>query len=117
MVELELPFRDVTYWVWYLLQKKRSRVWNNLGEAWRPKPICCKALPCEHFENGVHLATAQRGPCYKKGLKVPEGCHRQSQLYHIPEALCDEIALAAENIQGENAGLECQACTKHETYV
>ena len=104
MVELELPFRDVTYCKYGGARyKKRTRIWNSLGEHWQPKPICCKDSRCEHFENGVHPATAQGGPCYKKGAKDPEGCHKQSQFYHIPAALCDEIALAAENILRENA--------------
>ena len=77
--------------------KKTTRIWTSLKNAWQPKPICCKESRCEHFANGVHPATAQMGPCYKKGAKVPEGCHRQNELYHIPAQLCDEIASAAES--------------------
>ena len=97
MLELALSFRDVTYCRYGAFYKKQTRVWTNLGDAWQPKPVCCKDSRCEHFENNVHPATAQRGPCYKKGSKTPEGCHRQSQLYHIPAALCHEIAAAAES--------------------
>ena len=103
MLELDLRFRDVTYCKYGARYKKQTRIWNSLGDHWSPAPICCKDSRCEHFENGVHPATAQRGPCYKKGAKEPEGCHRQSQLYHIPAALCDEIAGAAESTLRENA--------------
>ena len=102
MIELNLPFRDVTYCKYNGPRyKKQTRIWNSLGSHWQPKPVCCKDSRCEHFENGVHPATAQRGPCKKLGSKTPEGCHRQSELYHIPAALCDEIAVAAENILRE----------------
>jgi hypothetical protein len=102
MLEFALPFRDVTYCKYGTSYKKATRIWTNLlGDAWQPKPVCCKDSRCEHFENGVHPATAQRGPCKKLGSKTPEGCHRQSELYHIPAALCDEIAGAAENLLKE----------------
>ena len=102
MLKLALSFRDVTYCKYGTSYKKATRIWTSLGEHWQPKPVCCKGSRCEHFD-GVHPATAQRGPCYKKGSKTPEGCHRQSQLYHIPAALCDEIAGAAESTLRENA--------------
>jgi hypothetical protein len=97
MIELSLPHRDVSYCRYGTSYKKATRIWNTLGEHWQPKPVCCKDSRCEHFANNVHPATAQRGPCYKKGLLVPEGCHRQNELYHIPAELCDEIAAAAES--------------------
>jgi hypothetical protein len=103
MLELNLQFRDVTYCKYGTTYKKQTRIWTSLGDHWQPKPVCCKASRCEHFENGVHPATAQRGPCYKKGLRVPEGCHTQSQLYHIPAELCDELARAVESALRENA--------------
>jgi len=104
MLELALPFRDVTYCKYNGPRyKKATRIWTSLGEHWQPKPVCCKDSRCEHFEHGCHPSTAQRGPCFKKGAKEPEGCHTQSQLYHIPAALCDEIAGAAESALRENA--------------
>ena len=103
MQQLNLAFRDVTYCKYGARYKKTTRIWNSLGSHWQPRPICYKYSRCEHFENGVHPATAQRGPCYKMGSTMPEGCHRQSQLYHIPAALCDEIAGAAESTLRENA--------------
>jgi len=96
MLELNLPFRDITYCKYGTRYKKTTRIWySELGDHWQSRPVCCKGSRCEHFENGVHPATAQRGPCYKKNAKEPEGCHNQNQLYHIPAALCDEIARAA----------------------
>ena len=105
MLELDLPWQDVTYCKYMvgLGYKKQTRIWNTLGDAWQPKPICGKDSRCEFFEFGVHPATAQRGPCYKKGSKTPEGCHKQSQLYHIPNALCTELARAVESALRENA--------------
>ena len=103
MLELNLPSRDVTYCKYGTTYKKQTRIWTSLGDHWQPKSVCCKAARCEHFENGVHPATAQRGPCYKKGLRVPEGCHTQSQLYHIPAQLCTELARAVESALRENA--------------
>ena len=103
MLELALIFRDVTYCKYGTAYKKKTRIWTNLGDAWQSRQVCDKDSRCEHFENGVHPATAQRGPCYKRGSKTPEGCQRQSQLYHIPAALCDEIALAVESALRENA--------------
>ena len=97
MLDLGLPFRDVTYCKYGARYKKATRIWTSLGDHWQSRPVCCNDSRCEHFASGVHQATAQRGPCNKKGTTVPEGCHRQSQLYHIPAALCDEIALAAES--------------------
>jgi len=106
MQELNLPFKDVTYCKYGARYKKTTRIWNSLGEHWQPKPICCKDSRCEHFEFGVHPATAQRGPCFKMGQRVPEGCHKQNELYHIPAALCDEIERELESGETAEALLE-----------
>ena len=98
MQELELPFKDVTYCKYGARYKKKTRIWTSLGDHWQPRPVCSRDSRCEHFEFGVHPATAQRGPCFKMGQRVPEGCHKQNELYHIPAALCDEIARAAGSI-------------------
>ena len=117
MQELELPFKDVTYCKYGARYKKQTRLWyGGLGDHWQPRPVCCKGSRCEHFENGVHPATAQRGPCFKMGQRVPEGCHKQNELYHIPAALCDEIARAAESILRERDDTQTSeaAGTRHE---
>ena len=56
---------------------------------------CAKDSRCEHFKDGVHPLTAQQGPCRKHGVLSSADNHTQNQLYHIPPALCDEIAQAA----------------------
>ena len=104
LVALDLQWRDVTYCMYngpgY---KKQTRIWNNLGSHWKPLPICCKTGRCRFFANNMHPLTAQRGPCRSsKGKRVGDG-FTQNQLYHIPAALCDEIALAAESALRENA--------------
>ena len=105
MQELGLPFKDVTYCKYNARYKKQSRIWNSLGDHWQPKPICSKGSRCEHFENGCHPATAQRGPCRSSRGKRVGDDFTQSQLYHIPAALCDEIAGAAESALRENAAV------------
>ena len=95
MLELDLPYKDVTYCKYGTRYRKQTRIWNSLGEAWQPRSLCRKHDPCEHFANGIHPASVQRGPCRKKGSTEPEGNHTRDQLYHIPAALCDEIAVAA----------------------
>ena len=111
MLELDLPWQDITYCKYGRAgYKKQTRIWNTLGEHWQPEPVCRKGSRCEHFD-GVHPATAQRGPCYKKGSKTPEGCHKQSQLYHIPNALCTELAVAAENVLRERDDAQTSEAT------
>ena len=93
----DLPFKDVTYCKYGTSYRKRTRVWTSLGDAWQPKAVCCKSDPCEQFANGVHPATAQKGPCRDSATKRIGDTYTQHQLYHIPAALCDELALAAES--------------------
>jgi hypothetical protein len=103
MLELGLLFRDVTYCKYGLRYKKQTRIWNNLDDHWQPQPVCCRSSRCEHFANNHHPATAQRGPCRCTVAKRVGNDFTQNQLYHIPAALCDEIARAAESALGENA--------------
>ena len=103
MRQLKLPFKDVCYCKYGYPYKKQTRIWNNLGDAWQPKPICEKGSRCEHFTKGCHPATAQKGPCYKKGQSEPEGCHTQNELYTIPAALCNEIAACQNAAQASEA--------------
>ncbi len=103
MLELDLPFKDVTYCKFGARYRKQTRIWNSLGDHWSPAPICRKGSRCEHFADGMHPATAQRGPCRSsRGERIGDD-FTQSQLYHIPAALCDEIAGAAESALLENA--------------
>jgi hypothetical protein len=100
----DLPYRDVTYCKYGTPYKKRTRIWNSLGDAWQPKAVCCKNDPCEHIANGIHPATAQKGPC-RNDTKRSGDKYTQRELYHIPAALCEEIALAAESVIRENANV------------
>ena len=101
----DLPFKDVTYCKYGTSYRKRTRVWTSLGDAWQPKAVCCKSDPCEQFANGVHPATAQKGPCRDSATKRIGDTYTQHQLYHIPAPLCEEIALAAEIAIRENANV------------
>ena len=102
--QLNLPFKDVTYCKYGARYRKATRIWNSLsGDYWQPKPVCCKASRCAFFANGLHPATAQRGPC-RGGKRVGDD-FTQNQLYHIPQELCDEIARAAESALRENAAV------------
>ena len=116
MQELNLPFKDVTYCKYGARYKKQTRVWTSLGNFWQPEPVCCAKSRCEHFASGMHPATAQRGPCRcAVGMRTGDD-FTQSQLYHIPAALCDEIARAAESILRERDDTQTSeaAGTRHE---
>ena len=103
MLELGLPFKDVTYCKYGTRYKKQTRIWTSLGHHWQPRPVCCKDSRCEQFMDNRHPATAQRGPCRSSGAKRVGDDFTQNQLYHIPATLCDEIARAAESALRENA--------------
>ena len=105
MLELGSPFKDVTYCKYGTRYKKQTRIWTNLGDHWQPRPVCCKSSRCEHFMDNRHPATAQRGPCRNSKTKRIGDDFTQNQLYHIPAALCDELARAAESALRENAAV------------
>ena len=108
MLELGSPFKDfkdVTYCKYGTRYRKQTRIWTNLGDHWQPEPICCKSSRCEHFMDNRHPATAQRGPCRNSKTKRIGDDFTQNQLYHIPAALCDELARAAESALRENVAV------------
>ena len=95
-----LQWTDVCYCKYGFDYRKQTRLWHShaFGEAFKPKPICCKSSPCPAFAaEGVHPKSAQRGADHVKGggRKQNDDCS-QAQLYSMPPSLCDEIAQAAE---------------------
>ena len=88
-----LPWRDVTYCKYGALWRKGTRIWNTLGDAWRPSTPCCKASPCAHFAARRHPMCAEQDG--RPGKEHYGFATTRDQIYAIPEALCDEIALAA----------------------
>jgi hypothetical protein len=100
-----LAFTDVTYCRYGYSYKKATRIWHNLGDAFRPLPPCCRANPCHWFsEWGCHPMSAQRAPKKVAGVRVATALDKCSldQLYSIPPLLCDEIANAALRANGRD---------------
>ena len=80
-------FDDVDYCKYGLLYRKRTRLWNNIGQ-WEPRPLCKK--DCGHMDGNRHLETAQRGPC-KGEPRAGRQRHKQEELYMVPPDLIREI--------------------------
>ena len=58
---LLVPYTDVDYCRYGMPYRKRTRIWNNLGGSWVPRPLCKR--DCDHMmPNGrKHQEVAQRG--------------------------------------------------------
>jgi site-specific DNA-cytosine methylase len=86
-----LPFKDVDYCKYGFKYRKRTRIWNNLDERWKPQPLCCKASPCPFRmnRNGLHEELSQLRPRNNsdtRSARTTEG------LYQIPPLLIVEIS-------------------------
>ena len=94
----DLPFTDLDYCCYSDYgYRKRTRIWNNAGL----KGLLCEgAGKCPNMTGRRHNSTAQQGrnKCDNgyRGL-----CHKQRDLYKIPEKLCVEICSAASCNTGE----------------
>jgi hypothetical protein len=86
-----LPFRDVCYCTYGFRYRRATRIWTNLAWAWQPRSMCRKGSRCETFADGRRPEMAQRGSSSGRN----EATRTQRQLYSMPPALCDELALVA----------------------
>jgi len=84
-----LPYRDVTYCRYGARFKKPTRIWNNLGDFWHPRPLCSKHDPCPNVVEGRHPVTAQR----LSGGAGDQAFSRE-ELYAIPPELVEELRAA-----------------------
>ena len=85
-----IPYKDVSYCSYGYLYRKYTRLWTN-SEKWVPRPLCCKANPCDRVKDGRHPMSAQRRP--SKGTGDHDVC-TLAQLHSIPPALCQDLARA-----------------------
>jgi hypothetical protein len=85
-----LHYKDISYCAYGYPYRKYTRIWTN-SEKWVPRPKCTASSPCPIIKDGKHPQSAQRGPCRGKGKG--DVC-TLSQLYSIPEELCQELAAA-----------------------
>jgi hypothetical protein len=86
-----IPFCDVCYCKYGMDYRKATRIWTNLGflGLWHPRPMCTKRSLCDKVQNGRHPRTAQSRPTSGYGPRF-----KQSELYVIPQELCEEIVAA-----------------------
>ena len=90
-----LPYRDVTYCKYSdgidHKYRKATRLWGVLP-TFIPRPMCCRAHPCEFMVDGRHTVVAQRFTAREKGTQPT---FTLNQLYSMPKALTDDVAEAA----------------------
>ena len=87
LIIAHLGFDDVDYCKYGMLYRKRTRLWNNIGNL-HLRPLCkgdCNSI--RPGSNRKHIAVAQRSP-----NKGDTGIHfKQSELYVVPAPLIEEI--------------------------
>ena len=98
-------YKVVTYCSFGYPYRKARALWHSraVGEAFQPRPPCCRATPCPAFAaDGLHPKSAQRGANRARGggRRIDDNCSQQI-LYSTPPELCDEIAEAAERAARE----------------
>jgi hypothetical protein len=86
-----LPFKDVDCCKYGFRYRKRTRIWNNLGEMWQPQPLCSKMHPCPARlnANGLHQELAQLRP---RNSTDTRSARTTVGLYQIPRLLIEEIS-------------------------
>ena len=91
-----LPFKDVCYCRYSdgvrHRYRKPTRLWG-FSPYFVPREMCTKKNPCKLMVNGCHPTCAQRG-----GSKTEIARHTLHDLYSMPEALTDDMALAADRL-------------------
>ena len=85
-----LHLHKVDYCTYGMPYRKRTAIWTDT--CWKPARPLCKH-DCASTLDGKHIARAQQGR--------PGPCFSTRQLYVIPPALCEEIALWASPIKDE----------------
>ena len=93
------PFRDVCYCRYSDGEnhryRKPTRLWGVLP-TFVPRPMCTRKNPCQFSaETGRHPVTAQRFTVKENGKT---SSFSLQQLYSMPKALTDEIAIAAQDL-------------------
>jgi hypothetical protein len=84
-----IPWRDVTYCRYGFPYRKHTRLWGFFPFSLRP--VCRRRDTCDAVVDGRHAFVAKRGG--------PNGFTLR-QLYAIPPALCEEIAILADVFLG-----------------
>jgi site-specific DNA-cytosine methylase len=90
MQHLEPFLRRVTYCRYGLPYRKETAIWTNLGDLWQPRPLCTRSNPCPQVLDFWRPASAQNRD------RFTQNRFKREELYVIPAALCDELALATE---------------------
>jgi len=92
LMMLLVPYTDVDYCKYGLEYRKRTRIWNNLGDSWVPRPLCQRDCGSMMLNGRKHLQVAQRGTVGRN--EDNRRRFRREELYRIPAPLVEEIEQA-----------------------